>query len=558
MPESHGYYGGAKAGETLIQRLYRQAGEAIQDSANAAGRYVSKRLDTQLYPDDMAQFQGEPPHQYALYLEALWQAMDMPVVRLGDQVMTPEEYLRLAAARNNLPDSAINTAKQSLAGMPFDEQDEAGVALRDALLGQMRDNLPGRHAEHGWDTGATPEQMAEFDKLGPFESRYQLTPQGEQGYQSERVYNLFTTFQNGEFTPVWSDAASKVLGVLGAPFDSYFGGIYGDTGQLAASRFNTPTGRLSESMYWWHRGKPDGTVGTSSEGAKYPSISATTLEGATTKLDSTDHYIPYYNQHLFERYLYNLDLDAGDRGQLQRMRDDLFRITPRYPANADPREMRQLIRDLRDFDQKARGFANAEYPEFVRNYTFPPEAWTTGGHDWMGRYSPSAPSKPVEPTYLSPFGEMLANYPRDAVDLQTILTLGVGGLKGAPALLDGLMDASKSGARAVARQGVRATAGAIRRGASNTVDDVFQEIPTNTAMQAVNQPGPTASTGSAISRFFTPMETSIVTDEQGNPVKANDPDYRRHLDATYQRRQSELRGLLDRGTTLYGREYLTR
>ena len=176
----------------------------------------------------------------------------------------------------------------------------------------------------------------------------------------------------------------------------------------------------------------------------------------------------------------------------------------------------------------------------------------------MGRYSPSAPSKPVEPTYLSPFGEMLANYPRDAVDLQTILTLGVGGLKGAPALLDGLMDASKSGARAVARQGVRATAGAIRRGASNTVDDVFQEIPTNTAMQAVNQPGPTASTGSVISRFFTPMETSIVTDEQGNPVKANDPDYRRHLDATYQRRQSELRGLLDRGTTLYGREYLTK
>lgn len=557
MPESHGYYGGAKAGETLVQRLYRQAGTAIEDAANSAGRYISKRLDTQLYPEDMQQFQAAPPEQYALFLEATWQAMDMPVVKMGDQVLSPEQYLRLAAARSNLPESAINTAMQSIAGMPFDEKDEAGIALRDALLGQMRDNLPGRHAESGWDAGATPEQVAEFDKLGPLESRYQLTPEGEQGYQSERVYNLFSTFQNGEHAPVWSDAGSKVLGVLGAPFDTHFGGFMGDTSRLAGSRFNTPTGRLSESMYWWHRGQPDGTVATSGNGAKYPSLSATTLEGATTKLDSTDHYIPYYNQHLIERYLYNLDLDAGDRGQLQRMRDDLFRTTPRYPAGADPRDMRKLIRDLRDFDQKARGFANAEYPEFVRN-TIPIEAWTSGGHDWMGRYSPSQPSKPVEPTYLSPFGEMLANYPRDAVDLQTILTLGVGGLKGSPSLLGGLMDASKAGTKAVVRKGVGATAGAIRRSMDNTLDDLVQEVPTNAAMQAANQPGPTRSTSDAISWFFTPMETSIVTDEAGQPVKANDPNYRRHLDATYQRRQSELRGLLDRGTTLYGREHLTK
>jgi hypothetical protein len=73
-------------------------------------------------------------------------------------------------------------------------------------------------------------------------------------------------------------------------------------------------------------------------------------------------------------------------------------------------------------------------------------------------------------------------------------------------------------------------------------------------MQAANQPGPTQSTPSAFSSFFTPMETSIVTDEQGKPVKANDPNYRKYLDDTYQRRQGELRGLLNRGTTLYGRQ----
>ena len=540
--------------ETLIQRLYRQAGKTIEDSANAAGQYVAKRLDTQLYPEDLQQFQSEPPAEHTEFVAALGQAMTMPVVRIGDKVVTPDEYLRLAAANSGLPETAVETAKQSLTGMPFDEGDESGIALRDALLGQLRDNLPGRNADGGWDTGATPEQAAEFDQAGALEGRYRLTPQGEQGYQSERVYNLLTTFQNGEFAPVWSDVGSKALAVLGTPFD--IAADAGDTGYLAASRFNTPAGRMRESMYWWKEGEPDGTAGNSLKGAKYPSLSSTTLEGVTTKLDSTDNFLPYYNQQLPERYLYNLDLESADRGQLQQMRDDLFRITPRYPAGADPTQMRQLIRDLRDFDQTARGFANAEYPELVRNYAIPTEAFTAG-HDWMGQPS-TGPIRPVEPTYLSPFGEMLANYPRDAVDLQTVGSLGIGAVQGAPSLFGGLMDASTSGAKAVARRSGLAAAGAIRRTVDNTLDDLVQEVPTNTAMQAANQPGPTKSTLGALSSFFEPMETSIVTDESGRPVRADDPEYRRHLDATYHRRENVLRGILDRGSTLYGRQLLTK
>jgi len=551
MPESRSYYGGAKASETLMQRLFRDAGQAVEDSANATGRYVSKRLDTQLYPEDMQAFYAENPPEHALFLEAAWQAMEMPVVKLADRVVTPEQYLRMAAAGSELPESAINTAMQSIAGLPYDESDEDGIALRDALLGQMRDNLPGRNAEDGWDTGATPEQAAEFAKAGPLESRYRLAPEGEQGYQSERVYNLFTTFQNGEFSPVWSDVGSKALALMGMPFDNTPEG--GDTGYLAFSRFNTPAGRMRESMYWWKEGEPDGTVGNSLKGAKYPSLSSTTLEGVTTKLDSTDNVIPYYNQQLPERYLYNLDLDGGERDRLQWLRDDLFRITPRYPANADPREMRQLIRDLRDFDQQARGFANAEYPELVRKYAIPADVWAGSGHDWTGRPSGGGGKMSVEPTYLSPFGEMVANYPRDAVDVQTIATLGLGGLKGAPTLLGGLMDASKAGTKAVAKRAGLSAAGAIRRVVDNSIGDLAQEIPTNAAIQAANQPGPTRSSGEAVASFFTPMETSIVTDREGNPVKANDPNYSRYLDDAYLRRKSELRGLLDRSTNLYGR-----
>ena len=99
------------AEETLIQRLYRQAGQAVADSADAVGTYVAKRLDTQLYPDDMREFQTAPPSEYAQFLEAAWQAMEMPVVKIGDQAIvsiTPIQCSYLdAGTQKLLPDFGV-------------------------------------------------------------------------------------------------------------------------------------------------------------------------------------------------------------------------------------------------------------------------------------------------------------------------------------------------------------------------------------------------------------------------------------------------------------------
>jgi hypothetical protein len=532
--------------EYLLDRIRRVLSERLAPVADSVGR----RLDSQLPADEFAEFQAQPPEQYALFLEAAYQALDMPAVKVGGTVLSPAEYLRVAAEKSDLPATAVDNAIQSLLGMPFDEADEGALALRDALLGQLRDNLLGRQAEDGWDSGANPQELTEFADSPALEQRYRLTPEGEQGFQSERVYNLLSTFQNGEFTPVWADAGSKVLGALGAPFD-FRSGVPGATPYLAANRNNTPAGRLNESLYWWRQGEPDGTAATSAGGAKYPSLSSTTLEGVTTKLDTTDNYLPYYNQQLFERYLFNLDLEPGEREQLQQMRDDLFRITPRYPEGADPREMRQLARDLRDFDSKARGFANAEYPELVRNYGLTPQAWG-GGHTWTGQMGDTSAIGTPQATYLSPFGEMLANFPRDMVDVQTLGTLGLSAAAKAPSLLGGLLTASKAGPKGVVKQAGKAAVGAIRRAADATIGDLPNEVPINTAMQAVNTPTE-GSTWSQIGQFFAPQETSIVTDDEGQPVPANDPNYRRHLERTYGQRKTELRSLLDRGTQVYGR-----
>lgn len=524
-------------------------------ASNAMMEQVRRRAGSSLDAGELAAFRGAPPEQHREFMLAFEQAMNMPVVRTPVGQMTPNAYL----GRMGVPEQSIENAKRSLAGLPFDETDTIAMDARDALLDQMKETLPGGPSEYAYDTGATPKQVAEFDKKGPMESRWQLTPEGEQGYQAERVYNLFSTFQNGLHAPVWSDVGSKVLGGAGALLATVYndkltqahglpqGAVGKDMRRLAMARLNTPAGRMDESLYWWNRGTPDGTVGDSVSGMKYPSLSSTTLQGMTTKLDTTDNAIPYYNQQRAERYLYNLDLPTADRSMLQQMRDDLLRTTPRYPENADPKEMRKLIADLRDFDSANRGFANAEYPEFVRRYGTVPSAWAAGT-DWYGNTDASSTAKIAADrskmaTYLSPFGEMMANYPRDAIDATTLGGLGVGSAIRGTKLLDSLTDASRYGAKAMAKTTAREAGDAAAGAAKGVVGEIREETPQNYAMQSVNNPN---------AGFFSPMRESIVKDFAGETVDPNNPAYAMYLNDAYERRKKVLGSLLDRGTTMYG------
>lgn len=544
--------------DTLTAKAYKRAGQYLSDKAgevgkylsDAAGRgakYVSDRFAEDLTPEDMAAFHANPPREMRVFHQYVDEAMQMPVVRIQGKTVSPAEYLKAAEDSGAVSPLSVQNAIASIKGLPFDERDEAAVALRDGLLDQMRMNLPGRYEPGAIDTefdaGATPEQAAEFDRKGALEGRYQLTPEGEQGYQSERAYNLFSTFQNGSHRPVGANNAGKALAHVGGVLLSATGatGEAAETNRLAGSRYNTPEGRLNEALYWYWKGEPDGTAGDSLSGAKYPSLSSTTFEGVTTKMSNADNFLPRYNSQLSERYLYNLDMPSANRAILDRMRDDFYRTTPRYPAGSDPKQVREIIRELKDLDTEARQYASVEYPSFVKKYAMSPEAFGGAPTDFTGKsVYPDKPLTEVRPTYLSPFGEMMANYPRDLMDAQTIGSLGLSGLTGGTSLIGSLVSENN-----LAKTATKTAATAGRK-AANFVTDAVGETPANYAITEVNRPA--GSTGF----FDNPEYHPLVTNYRGEPVRADDPNYELYKPSAYQKRDDRLRRILEAGTTMYG------
>lgn len=507
--------GGKQAGESLIGTIKRMYSAEAPKVANP----ITKPFETSLSPNEIQTWRSgqQSPESAKALADAFREAMSMPVVMMADRVVTPEEFLRSAVKANDLPPKAYATAIASLYGLPYDESDAAGLALRDALLDQLKENLPGTNTPTSWDTGVTPEQKRQFEATSPYgEARYRLSPHGEQGYQSERVYNLLTTYQSGQHGPVWSDLGSKAAGVIG-------GAVNLDTLGLAMSRFNTPQGRTDESLYWWKQGTPDGTVGDSYRGMKYPSLSATTLAGVGNKLDNPDNVIPYFNQQVIEKGMFNKDLAlkslTGDRSlsDLQAARTKLNAYSPEYPADADPMrnpdkaaDMRRLRGDIQQWDFNNRLFANAEYPELVRSL---------GGEGSQ---------------FLSPAGQTLANFARgDWADATSFASLGAGG-----AIRAGMIPAKMAPAATAVRN-------------FGKID--FSEAPQNLATESLAQrDGETPGSAEEVSGFFTPMKGSpLVTDENGQMLAPNDPSYSEGLGRAYEKRENSLRDIIERSKKLY-------
>jgi hypothetical protein len=507
---------------------------------------------------DSPQFTAETnPQGFQRFNQAFEQAMRQPVVRLNSgATITPDEFLSRLAESAGLSEMSVMNARNRMAGLDYDPNDEGADELRLVLLETLRDRVPGRNNPQGFSAGADPRQQFAL------KDRYSLTPEGEQGYQSERVYNLLTTFEDGAFTPPYADTASAVLSGLGTPFAPYFQAAAGDaagagdTLNLYANAMgNTPASRAASSLYWWDRGIPDGTSGDAMTGAKYPSLSTTTLEGISNKLSNADNYLPYFAQQLSEGRVYNPDLTMREFGLdvsspqawgaappmtgptpsiplpprdeyygrenalIQDLRNKLYRTTPQYPAGVDPAEMAQLTRDLRDFDMMNRGFANAQYPVMLKS---------------MG----------MEPRFMTPAEEMVANAPRDMADGTFFI--------GAPfKAAKGISTLAKSASHAdFARTATKQAVG----GAGYLANEIKNEMPVNFAMQLSNQRGNDAlpADEEAYNFAFKPMDRSIVTMPDGTPARPDDRYYESHwLPDAYKKRENMLQSLLDRGTNLY-------
>lgn len=527
----------AKNGESLIERLTRAG-------AKEANRIFGNDIDPKTVQSHLASL---PDDQYRQLRGAFERAMNMPVVRLDDgKVMTPNQYLDRMVEVAGVSPSAKTTAISSLIGMPYSEKDTVGLALRDELLNQLKANLPAMDTPGSWDTSATQEQYQQFVESSPYgEARWRLTPEGEQAYQGERVYNLLSTFQNGEHAPIYSDPASKVLGVAGAAFfpaTSYIHaavGDYGgttDTAKLAAARFNGVQGRVDEGLYWWNRGEPDGTAADSYTGAKYPSLSSTTLAGVGRKMSSTDNVLPKVWNQIPQKLVRDPFRSFEELAALQNVEDQVNRVTPIRAPGATGEETRDLRRDIGGYLADQREFLPAMYPKAMHEYVLPASDTLFGTSNQPDPYRFAPSQRPPRVTYLSPASEAVvqlgADMPDPSFAIGPAAKLFGGLLKGANAAGDAASGSSSFGR-------------AMGEFAGQFGDELKEELPLEYLQHEDNkQPGES---------WFAPKKGLNVMglNDAGFPVQADDPEYPRYYEKAVQDQEKVLRGILDRGTKMY-------
>jgi len=500
----------------------------------------SERTGEVLSKSDRVEFEPEYPR----FQKEIAAALNRPIIRTGEQPMSPAEWLHGKMVEEDLPLETITNVVRSVLGKSSDPNDARAMSLTKEMLDHIAAATPG--APNALNAATTDSEYAKtYEEHGPLEARHQLTPAGQENFNVQRDYDLLRTFQDGDHAPAYANGLSKALAIGGTVFDKS-----GATGKLAYDRtFGGDPGRLREAMYWYDRGTPSGSFANSFSGAKYPDMSSTTLTGIGNKAQNYENKIPAFGSLPFERLLFNLDrvgennkTDVMPFGPLASTQDRLLRTTPIYPDNADPEKMAKLTQDIRDHDRESRGFANAYYPLAVKQANSilkplmaSPEAW--GGNVPAPEKAAEA-EKGMKPTFLPSGVESLANLPRDYVDASMAVTAGI-------PLLAGLFKGGLSGAKAAGT--------AV---AANMLSDLPSEMVANHVLDAAGTPTderkPSLLSGLYRSAF-TPQKTSIVTDEAGNPTPADSPDYEKNLDGTLKRRESRWRGIMDDAQNLRGK-----
>jgi hypothetical protein len=521
MADNSGVMIGADEG---LRDYFQRMQESNRSAREPVGEYGSN--------SDRIEFQPEYPR----FQKEVAAALRRPIIRTGEQPMSPVEWLTERMTEEDLPLETINNVVRSVLGRASDPNDARAISLTKEMLDEIAAATPG--APDALNPGTTDSEYAKtYEEHGPLEARHQLTPAGQENFNVQRDYDLLRTFQDGTHAPAYTNGISKALAIGGTVFDKS-----GVTGKLAYDRLlGGDPGRLREAMYWYDRGFPSGSFANSFSGAKYPDMSSTTFTGIGNKASNYENRIPAYGSLPFERLLFNLDRQSSELGDLAGAQDRLLRTTPIYPDNADPEKMAKLTQDIRNHDRESRGFANAYYPLAVKQANSilkplmaSPEAWG-GNVPTQEQTAPATKGFPV--TFLPSGVESLANLPRDYADLSTVAMAGI-------PLLAGLFKGGFSGAKA----GALAAAGSI-------IGDTPSEIAAGHVLAAAGLPSDERSPSLLSGLYhsaFTPQKTSIVTDADGNPTPADSPDYEKNLDGTLKRRESRWRSIMDDAQNLRG------
>lgn len=460
------------------------------------------------------------------------------VIRHGDKLLTPAEYLIQMAGEDTDPETAASLSEHLLAsvepyltGVKIPDQTPASDTAKRVLEKLKAQSVVGNEQVF---PGQTLKQR-EARRTGPMQEGRYMTSEGmDQNLAATRVLNLLSATQaDPELSPDTASPTSAVLSGIGAafayPLAAFSGGLQGEDNflgketidmahrRLGTAAVNPLQARIQEAIYQDQKAQEGTDIGqyrSGFQGGFYPHAQWTSGKGMVEQAnyDNANLNTMASATVLPQFFSGTPTLGGDDSATFRNLAYNLGREVPVLPEGLSAEEANQAREELREYlDAQERRFHN-EYPVTQR-------AWndTTIGQLW--------PAKQY--SFPSPMTNTLANSWKYWLDPATIGTLGAGAVVGA------------------ARGGGNALIRTLAHGAKDFIRDTATiEVPATAAMYSAQQ-------GMSPSDLFQPMKTSDVTDTEGNPARPDDPNYGFYLGQHEDRQKKRLGRLIEFGKKWY-------
>jgi hypothetical protein len=482
------------------------------------------------YAQEMAGI-AKPIHEYPQdfpemdeYRRRVDEAIDRPVIRDGDRIMSPAEYAAREIYGDDVTPQQIAMTRQIVAGQLSGGQPDPALAgvIKNTLLTLRQQGVGGPDAQFAGQTLAQREDR----RTAPIqEGRYMTSPGLDANLDATRVFDILSALQTDKEIDSGDSGAFQSLLSLGsaaiAPMQA---------GQLSAYRNFTPNpieARTKEALMWddaAQQGRLAGQYRGGIEGGFGKDSSWLTNRGMIRQSSDYSNFNPYFGEFLVPQFFSGTPV-FGDRGQMIRtLAGELHREVPIVPEGASPEDAQKAAQNLRQY-------LNVQGNQYVNDAPVRQRQWNRY-MDSLGSMAESSgfgfargatdAMKRDNYRYPTPAENALATGWKYALDPTTVSTAGLGAVK------------------ALGHGGIRGLANMARGMGQNLVaDQITTEQPIAVAFpKAVN---PDLSMSDILSK---PITHGEVVNERGEPVDPNDPSYEKYHQNLKQN-QEKLLGELD-------------
>lgn len=422
----------------------------LQGGPSAAEFYGQRSLP--YYAQQMAGI-AKPIHTYPKdfpemgeFRERLDVALEKPVIRDGDRILSPAEYAAREVYGDDVSPPQIAMVRQIMAGQLSGDQPEPALAgvIKNTLLTLRRQSIGGPDAEFPGQTLAQREARRTSPSQ---EGRYMTSPGLDANLAATRAYNILSTMQTDpDIMPVTADMGSGLLPLVGTVLTNPLSPPNEDPNDVTswdqfynrsiASIANPARSRALEAIAnerLAEQGEFSGQYRSGITGGYYPQSSWTNTTGMSRQGMDNANLNTFLSETVLPQHFSGTpilsdfpsktltEIPEGFPGKQPRQSDapiirrlarDLLREVPVVPEGANPEE----IEGVR---QKLSSYFGSQDDQFKHNYPLYQRSW----NDAMDKIGATG-MKVGKFSFPSPVLNSVVNAPKYWLDPMTVGTLG--------------------------------------------------------------------------------------------------------------------------------------